>query len=454
MSEAHILVVDDESGILESLGKIFEREGYQVSATDSGEEALNTIRERKVDLVLADIMMPKMSGVDLLRAVKAMSPSIEVIMMTAFGSVENAVECMRDGAYDFITKPLKRAIVVRSVQRALERRALVHENQVLRQAIGAAPAGDVIGQSAAMRRTLETVAQAAPSSATILLVGESGTGKELLARHVHRLSERVAGPFVAVNCAALPEGLLESELFGHEKGAFTGAGAQRAGRFERAHGGTLLLDEIGETSPAVQVRLLRVLQEGEIERVGGQQPLEVDVRVVAATNRDLEADVRAGRFREDLYYRLNVIQIAVPPLRARHGDVPLLAQHFVVRFAEKNNKRMAGFSEAALRALDAYGWPGNVRELENTIERAVVLSKKDSIGVEDLPPAIAGAPQTSDSGGARADGEGIYIPFGTPLDEIERRVIKATLERTGGDKNTAARLLGIAARTIYRKLEE
>ena len=395
-------------------------------------------------------MMPKMSGIELLRAVKVMSPAIEVVMMTAFGTVENAVECMREGAYDFIAKPLKRAIVVRSTARALERRSLVAENQVLRAAIDAGPSGDVIGQSTAIRRTLDTVAQAAPSEATILLVGESGTGKERVARHVHRLSERKTGAFIAVNCAALPEGLLESELFGHEKGAFTGAASQRQGRFERAHGGTIFLDEIGETSAAVQVRLLRVLQEGEFERVGGQDIVKVDVRVIAATNRNLEEDVAAGRFREDLYYRLNVIRIELPPLRDRHGDVALLAQHFLRRFADKNNKSVAGFSEAAMKALDAYDWPGNVRELENTIERAVVLCRSDVVGIEDLPEGIA----ARGGDGPRAGGDGIFVPFGTPLAEIEKRVIKETLERTGGDKKTAARLLGIAARTIYRKLDE
>lgn len=294
------------------------------------------------------------------------------------------------------------------------------------------------------------VAQAAPSAATILLVGESGTGKELLARQIHRMSENAAGPFVAVNCAALPETLLETELFGHEKGAFTGAAARREGRFERANGGTIFLDEIGETSAAVQVRLLRVLQEGEIERVGGEASIRVSARVLAATNRNLEEDVKAGRFREDLYYRLNVIQIRLPPLRERRGDVPLLAQHFLQQYCEKNRKTISAFSEAAMKALDGYSWPGNVRELENTIERAVVLCRSDVVGVDDLPEGIV----SNASVQTRPAEDGIFIAFGTPLDEIERRVIRATLERTGGDKKIAARLLGIAARTIYRKLDE
>lgn len=450
-SQSHILVVDDEHGILASLKKIYERENFRVSTTDSGEEALEIVRSEHVDLVLSDIMMPKMSGIELLRAVKAISPSIEVVMMTAFGTVENAVECMREGAYDFVSKPLKRAIVVRCVQRALEHRSLVHENQILRETIENVTQGDVVGQSASIRLTLETLAQAAPSQATVLLYGESGTGKELLAQKVHSLSDRKGGPFVAVNCAALPDNLLESELFGHEKGAFTGASARREGRFERASGGTLFLDEIGETSSAVQVRLLRVLQEGEIERLGGNEIIPVDVRVVAATNRSLEQAVEKGEFREDLYYRLNVIQIEVPPLRNRHGDIILLAQHFLARFAEKNNKTMRGFSEAALRVLESHRWAGNVRELENTIERCVVLCRGDIVGVDDLPKHInKDAPASQQV----HQEDGIFVPYGVPLEEVEKKIIRHTLERTGGDKNTAARLLGIASRTIYRKLDE
>ncbi len=446
----HILVVDDEPGIRDSLQKILEREGFTVTITDSGTEALDKVRSEHIDLILSDVMMPKMSGIELLRAVKAISPAIEVVMMTAFGTVENAVECMREGAYDFIPKPLKRAVVVSSVQRALERQGLVRENRVLREAVQANADSEIVGSSVALKATIEMLSQAAPSRATILLVGESGTGKELLARRVHKLSDRSSGPYVAVNCGALPEGLLESELFGHEKGAFTGAAARRAGRFERASGGTIVLDEIGETTPAVQVRLLRVLQEGEIERVGGNDTLKVDVRVIAATNRNLEDDVREGRFREDLYYRLNVIRVAVPPLRHRYGDVPLLAQHFLTKFASKNKKSLRGFSEAAMKALDAYGWPGNVRELENTMERAVVLAKSEVIGIDDLPESVRNAVSAQ----RRDDSKGMYVPFGTPLEDIERRLIKETLERCGGDKSTAARLLGIATRTIYRKLDE
>ncbi len=450
---AHILVVDDEHGILASLERIFAREGYDVSTTDSGDEAINILRQRGADVVLADVMMPKMSGIDLLRAVKAISPSIDVLMMTAFGTIEKAVECMREGAYDFISKPLKRALVVRSVQRALERRALLHENRALRAQAMSLHADDdvVVGSSNALRATLDLVAQAAPSEATILLEGESGTGKELLAQRIHALSNRALGPFVAVNCAALPEGLLESELFGHEKGAFTGAFSRHLGRFERAQGGTIVLDEIGETSSAVQVRLLRVLQEGEIERVGGGEVIRADVRVVAATHRNLKELVAAGKFREDLYYRLNVIPVVVPPLRERHGDVVILAQHFLKRFARKNNKTIEGFSELALADLDAYAWPGNVRELENTIERAVVLCRGEIIGRDDLPQAMRR--QTEDpSRSHHHHSDGIFVPYGTTMGEAEMMLITQTLERCGGDKKTAARLLGIAPRTIYRRV--
>lgn len=452
-AQPHILIVDDEECILQSLHKIFDREGYQCTTTDNGAVALEHLRQHRVDVVLADIMMPKMSGLELLRTIKVIAPAVEVIMMTAFGTIEKAVECMRAGSYDFIAKPLRRAIVVRSVQRALERGALVRENADLRDAVQIAQeGGDIIGKSPAMRRTLDRVAQAAPSAATILLTGDSGTGKELLARRLHRLSERAQKAFVAVNCAALPDSLLESELFGHEKGSFTGATQTRRGFFERAHTGTLFLDEIGETSPAVQVRLLRALQEGEIERVGSQGAVSVDVRIIAATHRDLEQDVTAGRFREDLYYRLNVVDIHIPRLLERQGDVVLLAQYFMQRYATKNSKTMRGFSEAALKALDAYDWPGNVRQLENTIERAVVLCRSEYLGIEDLPEAIT--EMHSDGAVNHAAGaEGMYLPFGSTLEDLERHVIRETLKRTGGDKNTTARVLGITARTIYRKLE-
>ena len=453
-----IVVVDDEVPILDSLHKIFGREGFSVRVTDNGDEALDMVRASEVDLVLADIMMPKFNGIELLRAIKAVSPTVEVVMMTAFGNVENAVECMRHGAYDFISKPLKRAIVVRSVQRALERHALVAENRILKATISDSSTNEehIIGNSPALRATLETIGQVAPSDATVLLEGESGTGKEVLAKRVHRLSNRAPKPFVAINCAALPEALLESELFGHERGAFTGASNRRQGRFARADGGTILLDEVVETSLAVQVRLLRVLQEGEIEPLGADAVQSVDVRVIAASNKPLEAAVEAGTFREDLYYRLNVIRVDVPPLRERLGDVALLAEAFLRMFCRQNQKNLSGFSAAALNALDAYSWPGNVRELKNAIERAVVLSKADIVPVDVLPDTIVRVATGSEPGraGDQMLGDGVFIPHGTTLEEAEKLLLDATLLRCGGDKKTAARLLGIAARTVYRKLGE
>jgi two-component system response regulator HydG len=444
-----LLVVDDEASNLESLERIFAREGLAVITAPDGKEGLEVLRKRKVDVLLTDLMMPGISGLDLLKAARQVSPETEVVLMTAYGTVETAVDAMREGAYDFIVKPLKRAHVVRVVEKALEKQSLLVENRALRAQLDNARRRPIVGQSLAMRRTLEVVQQAAPSAATVLLLGESGTGKELLARQIHELSQRAGRAFVPVNCAAIPEGILEGELFGYEKGAFTGAVARRDGRFAHADGGTLFLDEIGEIPLSVQVKLLRVLQEGEIERLGGK-PQKIDIRLVAATNRDLRRAVAEGRFREDLYYRLNVIAVTVPPLRDRRDDVPLLVDHFLSRFRDKNQKQVSGCTRAALEALAAYDWPGNVRQLENAIERAVVLTKSSVIDVEDLPREVRGAPQDGDAfAGART----LSFEVGTPLEEIELRVIQETLRHTKGDKRLAAQLLGIATRTIYRKLD-
>ena len=343
-----------------------------------------------MDVVLTDLMMPGLSGQELLKGVRAVAPEAEVVLMTAYGTVEAAVAAMRDGAYDFLTKPLKRHAVLKSVAQALEKRRLVQENKQLRARLSGA-VSPIVGQSPALRATLDVIRQAAPSSATVLLLGESGTGKELFARALHEHSLRAQAPFVPINCAAIPETILESELFGYEKGAFTGAAQRKEGRIERAQAGTLFLDEVGELSPAVQVKLLRFLQEGEIERLGGTAPIKVDCRVVAATNRDLAVQVKEGRFREDLFYRLNVIQVQLPPLRDRPEDVPLLADHFVVRYSAKNGKPARALTAAALEALEAYSWPGNVRELENAIERAVVLSHDTELDVAALPQAVQDA---------------------------------------------------------------
>ncbi|MGE3544826.1 MAG: sigma-54-dependent transcriptional regulator [Kofleriaceae bacterium] len=447
-----VLVVDDEAAIVESLTKIFRREGLNVLAATDGNAALDLLRKHRVGVLLTDLMMPQTSGMDLLRAAKTIAPETEVVLMTAYGTVETAVDAMKEGAYDFVTKPLKRAHVVRIVKNALEKQSLLVENRSLKAQLAEKRRRQIIGTSLAWRRTMDIVMQAAPSEATVLLLGESGTGKELLARSLHDNSARAKGPFLAVNCAAIPESILEAELFGYEKGAFTGAAAARDGRFEAAHGGTLFLDEIGEISRHVQVKLLRVLQEGEIERLGGSgKPRRIDIRLVAATNVDLAGEVKAGRFREDLYYRLNVIPVNVPPLRDRRDDVPLLAQHFAQVYAEKNGKAISGCSPAALERLVEYGWPGNVRELENAIERAVVLTRAGNTLIDEdaLPREL----RETERGRGTVSASSLTFPIGMPLAEIEMRVIHETLRHTRGDKRLTAKLLGIATRTIYRRLE-
>ena len=440
-----VLVVDDEASNLTSLEKIFQREGMRVLTAENARQALEVVRRHRVQVVLTDLMMPGVTGVELLRALKELSPDTEVVLMTAYGTVETAVQAMRDGAYDFVEKPLKRMTIVKSVRKAAERHKLLAENRSLREELKLLTSREIVGQSAALRRVLDVATQAAPSSATVLVLGESGTGKELIARYIHGKSARASGPFVAVNCAAIPETILEAELFGHERGAFTGAVARREGRFARARGGTLFLDEIGELSPAVQVKILRVLQEGEYEPVGGHT-VKADVRIVAATNRDLSAEVEAGRFREDLYYRLNVIAVTAPPLRARREDIPLLVDHFLGVYCKKNGRARLIVPNDVMRKLLDYSWPGNVRELENVIERAAVLCRSDTLRVEDLPDAVAQASQPAPST--------LGFSIGTPLEEVEHRLIRETLRYTNGDKSLAAQLLGISTRTIYRKLGE
>jgi two-component system response regulator HydG len=439
-----VLVVDDERSNVESLEKIFAREGMRVLSAPDAKRALEIVRSHRVHVVLTDLMMPGTTGLELLRAVKQVVPDVEVVLMTAYGSVEVAVSAMRDGAYDFVEKPLKRVSIVKSVRKAAEKQKLVAENRSLKAEIKRLVHREIIGSSPALRRVIDVATQAAPSQATVLVLGESGTGKELLARYIHERSARSRGPFVAVNCAAIPETILESELFGHERGAFTGATSKKDGRFAKAAGGTLFLDEIGELSPTVQVKLLRVLQEGEYEPLGGNTA-RADVRIVAATNRDLVAEVAAGRFREDLYYRLNVIAITAPPLRARREDIPLLVDHFLGLYCAKNGRPRLQPTGGALQRLVDYSWPGNVRELENAIERAVVLSRSDALAEGDLPDHIATAPRSKTTQ--------LTFEIGTPLEEIELRVIRETLRHTRGDKSVAAQLLGISTRTIYRKLD-
>jgi len=441
-----ILVVDDDQAVREALARTLQRLGFEVVLAGDGQEGLGHVRAAPFPIVLADLKMPGLSGQELLRAVKALSPDTEVIMITGHGTVEDAVAAMKEGAYDFIAKPFRRLDLERTIRKAAEKQALVLQNRALQQRLAEMEGrGQLLGTSPGMRRLLELIGQVAPSSATVLIQGESGTGKELVANAVHAGSPRRDRSFVKVNCAALPETLLESELFGYEKGAFTGAVARKAGRFELAHGGTLLLDEIGELSLPTQAKLLRVLQEGEFERVGGTQTLRVDVRLVTATNAELAELVRQRRFREDLFYRLNVITLQIPPLRERREDIPLLAHHFLRRFAEKNGKAVSGFTEEALDLLQSHPWPGNVRELENVLERAVVLTREAMISPADLPESLAG--------GADSAARHLVISIGTPLEDVEDRLIEETLRYTKGDKTLAAKLLGIATRTIYRRLK-
>ena len=444
LEDARILLVDDEVAHLETLERLFRKEGHEVVTASGGQQALDLMREQKFHLVITDLMMPDIDGMDVLKLAQTLQPDTEVILMTAFGTVERAVKGMKEGAYDFVPKPIKRATILKAAEKALERQALVVENKELKARLAdLEEERTIVGQSPLMREAVDRVRQVAPSDATVLITGESGTGKELFAEMIYRLSHRSDDPFIAVNCAALPESILESELFGYEKGAFTGANERKMGRFEAADGGTLFLDEIGEMSPQVQVKLLRVLQEGEFERLGANRPTEVDVRIVAATNKNLEAELEEDNFREDLYYRLNVIGIKIPPLRHRLEDVPLLAEHFLQVYRAENDREISGFSAEALDTLQDYDWPGNVRELENAIERAVVLDTDNLIDVDDLSEHV-------ESG--NSEGRHITIPLGTSLDEIEQMVLHETLKMTQGDKKLAAKLLGIATRTIYRKL--
>jgi DNA-binding NtrC family response regulator len=443
-SRGRILIVDDESNARNALAEILREEGYSCETAADGFKGLGRFGEFDPDLLLTDLKMPGMDGVELLRRVRETFPGLPVIVMTAFGAVDTAVQAMRSGAIDYMTKPIRTDELLLVVERALSEHRLRREAEELRERLQERFRFDnVIGSSPPMQQVLKVVAQVATSRATVLLSGESGTGKELIAAAIHHRSSRSAGPFVKLHCAALAESLLESELFGHEKGAFTGAERRREGRFEQANGGTLFLDEIGDIAPSVQVKLLRVLQEHEFERVGGNQTIHADTRVIAATNRDLKTMVAEGRFREDLYYRLNVINVSLPTLRERRSDIPMLALHFLQHFAKENGKAVERISEGALARLVAYGWPGNVRELENVIERAVVLADSSSIEPSHLPPEVVPSPST---GAPR-------IP-GSSMADIERYAILTTLEAQGGSTSKAADVLGISVRKIQYKLQE
>jgi len=444
MSKARILVVDDEASARAGLTKLLKQEGYDVDAAADGAEALLMLAERAPALVVTDLKMPNMDGMALLAKIRQQNPQIPTIVATAFGEVSTAVEAMRAGAADYLTKPIDFDALLVSVERALERRDLQTEADNLRRQLRARDnegLEGLLGTSPPMQRIYRMARQVAPSRATVLITGESGTGKGEVARVIHGLSPRRDEPFVSLQCSALAESLLESELFGHEKGSFTGADKRRVGRFEQAHGGTLFLDEIGEIPMATQVKLLRVLQERTFERVGGNDPVAVDVRVIAATNKDLTSEVRERRFREDLYYRLNVVQIEMPPLKLRGNDVMVLAEHFLQKFARENHRRIEGLTDAARAKLLSHSWPGNVRELENAIERAVVFTEGALVDADALP--FDTAPLTF---------AGLRVP-GATMAEIEKYAIIHTLDAVAGSTSRAAEILDISVRTIQYRLQ-
>jgi len=443
-----VLVADDEESARQTLGQILREDGYEVTLAADGNEALSLVARESPDILLTDLKMPRLDGHELLARVRQGFPDVAVVIMTAHGTIRSAVKALREGAEDYLTKPIDVEELEHLLEGIMKRRRLAAETRLLRERLDEKYSFEtIVGRSAEMLEVFRLVDQVAPSQASILITGESGTGKELIAQAIHQRSPRRDAPFVKVACAALPETLLESELFGHERGAFTGAVARRPGRFEIAAGGTIFLDEIGDVFPAMQVKLLRFLQDRQFERLGGNQTLIVDARVIAATHRDLKALAREGKFREDLYYRLNVIEIALPPLRARAHDIPLLVDHFVRRFAGANQKDVSGVTEAALAALAAHTWPGNVRELEHAVERAVVLARGPLLDLDlfpTLPRPEAGPPRGSD---------GPVIP-GASLEDIEREAIHRTLESVGGSTSRAAAILKISARTIQYKLKQ
>ncbi len=442
-----ILVVDDEANARQALRDILSEEGYEVVEAADGEDALQLMQSFAPAAVLADVRMPRMDGITLLRKAREQGSDSVFVMMTAFASVEAAVEAMRAGAENYLVKPLDVNAVLVVLEKALEKLRLQRETQNLRERVRERYRfHNIVGDAPELQAVYEVVKRAAPTRATVLILGESGTGKELIAQALHEESPRRDRPFIKVSCAALSETLLESELFGHEKGAFTGAIGRREGRFELADGGTLFLDEIGDISPALQIKLLRVLQEKEFERVGGGSTLKVDVRLVAATNRDLATEVKNGKFREDLYYRLNVVAVTLPPLRQRKGDIPALVSHFVEKYCKAYGKEIRGLAPGTLNALLAHDWPGNVRELENVVERAVVLAKGQEMTADDLPPTLRGPRPRERTPGALIPGATLY--------EIEREAILRTLEMVGGSTSRAAEILGISVRKIQYRLKE
>lgn len=438
-----ILVIDDEKNIREGLSMALEDEGYEVITAEDGKQGLEKALYDAVDLIITDLRMPLISGEEILKKVVTELPSIPVIVLTGHGTVELAVEAMRIGAYDFLTKPLDLDRLFRLVKRALENRALVLQKKELEERLEKNTSiENIIGNSSAIRKIFEEIKKVAPTKATVLITGESGVGKELVANAIHNFSQRKSKPFIKVHCAALAETLLESELFGHEKGAFTGAIERKRGRFELSNKGSIFLDEIGEINQNIQIKLLRVLQEKQIERVGSSEPIDVDTRVIAATNKNLEKEMKEGRFREDLYYRLNVVHIFIPPLRERREDIPLLVDSFVKEFSNENGKEISSIEAKARSAIYNYDWPGNIRQLRNCIESAVVMTSDNILHFEDLPFK------------EKTENELIKIPVGSTMKEAEREIIVTTLNHENNNKKRVSDILGIGRKTLYRKLKE
>jgi len=445
-SKATILVVDDDPSSREALVELIGTWGHRAETAASGEEALRRAAELEPAIIISDLVMPRMDGMFLMRSLREQQPDCDVVIVTGRGTIDAAVEAIRHGAYDFIEKPLDPKRLRLVLDRAMEKQQTQHEVLALRRTLRQlGPGSNFIGQSAPMRHVFELIEKVAPANASVIITGQSGTGKEMVARAIHDLSTRREKPFVAINCSAIPATLMESEIFGYERGAFTGADQRRSGCFELAHHGTLFLDEVGELPTELQAKFLRVLEESRLRRLGGKAEVEVDVRVLCATNRDLKSEIKAGRFREDLFFRLNVFQVHLPPLRERAEDVRPLVQHFVERFSRESGGKLKGIDPKAVELLETYAWPGNVRELRNAVERAVILAGNGTIQREHLPPEIAG--QTEEATAVR-------LPLGRPLAEMEKAYILASLARNGGNKARTAQNLGISEKTLYNRLKE
>src|SRR5256714_3988481 len=444
MSKARILIVDDEETTRELFAELLQRWGYEVDQTAAGHGALRLAAETDRDGFIGGLVMPRLDGRGLVRALREEQPDTPVVIITGKGTIDAAVEAVREGVFDFVEKPLDPARLKVILQRALEKKETLHEMQVLRRRIGDMESGvGLVGNSPPMRKAMELVEKVAPSKASVVITGQSGTGKEMVARAIHQLSPRRDKPFIAINCSAIPSSLIESEMFGHERGAFTGADQRRLGAWELADGGTLFLDEVGEIPIELQAKFLRVLEEERLRRLGGKSEIMVDVRVISATNRDLKDEIKSGRFREDLYFRLNVFHINLAPLKERREDIPVLVQHFIDKFGKEGGKKLQGVSPPAMKLLCDYAWPGNIRELRNTLERAVILGGQGVIEPEHLPSELA-------AGG----GESAYLklPYGLPLREVEKEYILATLTRLANNKARTSQALAISEKTLYNKL--